>query len=84
VRVRLTVSEAAALRAELRRGGRTVATRSLRVPRAGTVSVRLRPGALGRRRLGTVRGAVTLTLRLRLADAAGNARTVTRRVRVRG
>jgi subtilisin family serine protease len=84
VRVRLTVSEAASVRAELRRGTGTVATRSLRVPRAGTVTVVLRPGAGGRRRLGTVRGAVTLTLRLRVADTAGNTRTITRRVRVRG
>jgi hypothetical protein len=45
--------------------------------------VRLRLSRAARARLGRPRTAVTLTVRLRATDRVGNARTVTRRLRLR-
>jgi hypothetical protein len=61
-----------------------VATRTIRVARAGRAALVVRLGPVGRRRLGRVRGTATLTLRLQATDRAGNRGTVTRRLRVRG
>ncbi len=81
--VRLAVSEGVTLRVELRRGTRVVAARTVRAPRAGATGAELRLGPAARARLGRPRGPVTLSVRLRAVDAAGNAQTVIRRLRVR-
>jgi hypothetical protein len=81
--VRLAVSEGVTLRIELRRGTRVLTARTVRTTRAGATGALLRLGRTARARLGRPRAAVTLTVRLRAVDPAGNARTVTRRLRVR-
>jgi subtilisin family serine protease len=80
--VRLAVSEPVTLRVELLRGTRVVAARTVRATRAGVAGTVLRLGRTARERLGRPRRPVTLTVRLRAVDAAGNRRTVTRRLRV--
>jgi subtilisin family serine protease len=79
-RLALRCSEGCALTVQLRRGTRTLVTRRVAATAGATTSVTLRPA---RRALRPGRR-VTLTLRVVAADPAGNRRTVSRRITLRG
>jgi plastocyanin len=82
LRVVVTSDEAARIRVTARRGGRTIARGSARLPGAGRATVRLRPTAAGKRALRRGRRArAVLTVGAR--DAAGNRATVRRRAVLR-
>jgi type 1 glutamine amidotransferase/regulation of enolase protein 1 (concanavalin A-like superfamily) len=75
---RVLVSEREARRLGL--GRRVLASRAVRFTRAGSQTLRLKPGRALARRLGRARGAVPMTLEIRLRDAGGKATTITRRI----
>jgi hypothetical protein len=83
VALRLRCSEACAARARLLLGRRVVASGSAAVAGAAVTYVFLRFERRARRVLRERRRA-RLTLRVTVRDRARNARTVTRRVRLRG
>jgi subtilisin family serine protease len=77
--VRAALAGPATLRVEVRRAGRRLAARTVRVRAAGARTITVRLPARARRALRARRRAV-LTVRVTATDAAGAARTTTRRL----
>lgn len=79
LRPRVTTSEAATARARLTAGGTLLARATLRLPAAGTRTLRLALTRAGKARRRPLRATLTVTL----TDLAGNARSARRRATLR-
>ena len=80
--IAIQISAAAARKLKLGKRAITFARKTARLPQAGTSSLRLKPRATLRRRLARQRR-LTLRVVVKVKDAAGNATTVTRTLKLK-